>query len=59
MHGEILVELDDLLRAERELTDLLARLRTDEKEAISLYARSAGLEGALRQCFKKLDRNLL
>lgn len=45
MNGEIRLELDDLLRAERELTELLARLRTDEQEARSLYARLQDWKG--------------
>ncbi|WP_106766470.1 hypothetical protein [Paenibacillus faecalis] len=45
MNGEILVELDDLLGAERELTDLLTRLRADEQEARSLYARLQNWKG--------------
>ncbi len=39
MNGEILVELDDLLQAERELSWLLARIQSDEQEARSLYQR--------------------
>lgn len=39
MSREILLELDDLLQAERELTGLLAALQTDEQEARVMYAR--------------------
>lgn len=39
MNGEILLELNDLLQAERELSALLAGLRADEQEARALYAR--------------------
>lgn len=45
MNGEILVELDDLLRAERELSGLLASLRADEQEARTLYARLQDWKG--------------
>ncbi|MEC0241901.1 hypothetical protein P4H66_18970 [Paenibacillus dokdonensis] len=39
MNGEILVELDDLLQAERELSWLLGRIQSDEQEARGLYHR--------------------
>ncbi|GAB6991650.1 hypothetical protein JCM16418A_37000 [Paenibacillus pini] len=39
MNEEILVELDDLMRAEQELTWLLSQLRADEKEARTLYGQ--------------------
>ncbi|MDR0268197.1 hypothetical protein [Paenibacillus sp.] len=39
MNGEILVDFDDLLQAERELSWLLERIRADEQEARSLYSR--------------------
>ncbi|NMO95549.1 hypothetical protein [Paenibacillus lemnae] len=45
MNGEIRVELDDLLRAERHLTELLAQLRMDEQEARSLYASLQNWKG--------------
>ena len=45
MNGEILVELEDLLRAERELTVLLVGLRADEQEARTLYARLQDWKG--------------
>ncbi|SMF75619.1 hypothetical protein SAMN05661091_1229 [Paenibacillus uliginis N3/975] len=39
MNGEILLELNDLLQAERELSGLLASMRTDVQEARTLYDR--------------------
>ncbi|KOP65040.1 hypothetical protein AMS62_07125 [Bacillus sp. FJAT-18019] len=38
MSQEILLELDDLLQAERELSGLLAAIQADEREARVLYA---------------------
>ena len=57
MNGEILVELDDLLRAERELTDLLTRLHKDEQEARSLYARLQDWKGHSANVLKKQIEN--
>jgi len=37
--GQLLVELNDLRIAEKELTQLLARLQADEQEARALYSR--------------------
>ncbi|MCJ8014035.1 hypothetical protein MUG84_20100 [Paenibacillus sp. KQZ6P-2] len=58
MNGEILVELDDLLQAERELSWLLGRIQADEQEARSLYQRlddwtglSAGVTRELVEAF--------
>lgn len=45
MSREILLELDDLLQAERELTGLLAALRSDEQEARAMYARLQDWKG--------------
>lgn len=45
MSQEILLELDDLLQAERELTGLLAALRSDEQEARVMYARLQDWKG--------------
>ncbi|SEM32352.1 hypothetical protein SAMN04488688_111154 [Paenibacillus sp. cl141a] len=45
MSREILLELDDLLQAERELTGLLAALRPDEQEARVMYARLQDWKG--------------
>lgn len=45
MSREILLELDDLLQAERELTGLLAALRSDEQEARVMYARLQDWKG--------------
>lgn len=45
MGGKLLVELDDLRRAEKELTLLLERLRADEIEAKSLYKRLEDWKG--------------
>ncbi|MDO7907651.1 hypothetical protein Q5741_14670 [Paenibacillus sp. JX-17] len=45
MNGKILVELSDLLQAERELSVLLGKLRTDEQEARALYRRLDGWIG--------------
>ncbi|EGG32787.1 hypothetical protein [Paenibacillus sp. HGF5] len=45
MSREILLELDDLLQAERELTGLLAALRADEQEARGMYARLQDWKG--------------
>ncbi|PAD75525.1 hypothetical protein [Paenibacillus campinasensis] len=45
MNREILLELDDLLQAERELTGLLAAIQTDEREARMLYARLQDWKG--------------
>ncbi|MFM9281302.1 hypothetical protein [Paenibacillus jiagnxiensis] len=45
MSGKLLVELDDLRRAERELTRLLEGLRADEIEAKSLYKRLEDWKG--------------
>ncbi|KKO53660.1 hypothetical protein [Paenibacillus sp. DMB20] len=45
MNGEILVELDDLLQAERELSALLGGLRADEQEARVLYSRLQDWKG--------------
>ncbi|WP_311081350.1 hypothetical protein [Paenibacillus polymyxa] len=39
MNGQIRVELEELLLAEKELTWLLAELRTDEQAARVLYGR--------------------
>ncbi|UOK64074.1 hypothetical protein MT997_05645 [Paenibacillus sp. OVF10] len=39
MGGQLLVELNDLRIAEKELTQLLARLQADEQEARALYSR--------------------
>ncbi|WP_440115646.1 hypothetical protein [Paenibacillus sp. QZ-Y1] len=39
MGGQLLVELDDLRIAEKQLTQLLARLQADEQEARALYGR--------------------
>lgn len=39
MNGEILLELNDLMQAERELSGLLAGMRADVQEARALYAR--------------------
>ncbi|MFK4341861.1 MULTISPECIES: hypothetical protein [unclassified Paenibacillus] len=39
MNGQIRVELEELLLAEKELTWLLAQLRTDEQAARVLYGR--------------------
>ncbi|MEC0126051.1 hypothetical protein [Paenibacillus pabuli] len=39
MSGQLLVELNDLRIAEKELTQLLARLQADEQEARMLYGR--------------------
>ncbi|QOS76513.1 hypothetical protein JNUCC31_16780 [Paenibacillus sp. JNUCC31] len=39
MSGQLLVELSDLRIAEKELTQLLARLQADEQEARVLYGR--------------------
>lgn len=45
MNREILLELDDLLLAERELTGLLAAIQADEREARMLYARLQDWKG--------------
>lgn len=45
MSREILLELDDLLQAERELSGLLAAIRTDEQEARVMYARLQDWKG--------------
>lgn len=45
MNQEILLELDDLLQAERELSRLLALIRQDEQEAKVMYARLADWKG--------------
>ncbi|MEK3732120.1 MULTISPECIES: hypothetical protein [unclassified Paenibacillus] len=45
MNREILLELDDLLQAERELTGLLAAIQADEREARMLYARLQDWKG--------------
>ncbi|CAI6083726.1 hypothetical protein PAECIP112173_04038 [Paenibacillus sp. JJ-100] len=39
MSGQLLVELNDLRIAEKELSQLLVRLQADEQEARALYAR--------------------
>ncbi|NMO95576.1 hypothetical protein [Paenibacillus lemnae] len=39
MNSEILLELNELLQAERELTALLSKLRADEQEARVMYSR--------------------
>lgn len=45
MSQEILLELDDLLQAERELSRLLALFRQDEQEARAMYARLSDWRG--------------
>lgn len=45
MSREILLELDDLLQAERELSGLLAAIRADEQEARGMYARLQDWKG--------------
>ena len=45
MSREILLELDDLLQAERELSGLLATIRADEQEARVMYARLQDWKG--------------
>ncbi|WP_106766504.1 hypothetical protein [Paenibacillus faecalis] len=39
MNGEILLELNDLQQAERELSNLLVTIRADVQEAKALYNR--------------------
>lgn len=45
MNREILLDLNDLLQAERELTGLLAAIQADEREARMLYARLQDWKG--------------
>lgn len=45
MSREILLELDELLQAERELSGLLAAIRADEQEARVMYARLQDWKG--------------
>ncbi|GAB6928733.1 hypothetical protein JCM10914A_27160 [Paenibacillus sp. JCM 10914] len=45
MRQEILLELDDLLLAERELSGLLAAIHADEQEARVMYARLQDWKG--------------
>ncbi|ANA80905.1 hypothetical protein PVOR_06600 [Paenibacillus vortex V453] len=45
MSREILLELDDLLQAERELSGLLAAIQADEQEAKVMYARLQDWKG--------------
>lgn len=50
MSQEILLELDDLLQAERELSRLLALFRQDEQEARAMYARLSDWRGNRPMC---------
>lgn len=45
MNGQLLVELNDLRTAERELSQLLVRLQADEQEARALYKRLEDWKG--------------